>query len=376
MPTRPRFPIRPGALTLAALAALAATTTLASLAACAPEPEARLAEAAEATPTRVAGTVHVVRDTTVAATFEAAGTAEPLQQATLSTKLMATVTAVLVQEGDRVAAGQPLVRLDARDLVARQAQVGASIADAEAMQRDATTQAARMRALYADSAATKAQLDAAETGLARAEAGLRAARAAAGELGAVTSYATVRAPFAGVVTRRFVDPGAFAAPGAPLVSLQDASTLRVTASAAPDAVRGLARGQTIAATIEGRPMYATIEGVVPAEGGNLYRINALVPNPASGRGVRALLAGSAATLALPLGARSALVVPARAVSREGDLTGVTLRTPRGDEIRWVRLGAASGDVVEVVAGLRAGDQVVVPHDGAARADSAAIIARD
>lgn len=357
MPTSTRFLPRPGAIGGAALLAAA---TLTALAGCGPEREGQLADA---TPARVAGTVYVVRDTSVTATFEAAGTAEPLQQATLSTKLMATVTAVLVREGDAVRAGQPLVRLDARDLVARQAQVSASIADAESMHRDAGTQAARIRALYADSVATKAQLDAAETGFARADAGLRAARAAAGELVAVASYATIRAPFAGVVTRRFVHPGAFAAPGAPLVSLQDASQLRVTVSAAPDAVRGVARGQTIAATIEGRRMPATVEGVVPADGGNLYRINALVPNPATGASARALLAGSAATLALPLGERSALVVPLRAVTREGDLTGVTLRTPQGDVTRWVRLGATMGGVVEVTAGVRAGDEVVVPPDG-------------
>jgi RND family efflux transporter MFP subunit len=317
-------------------------------------------------PARVAGTVVTVRDTTLAATFDAAGVAAPLQQATLSTKLLGTVTAVLVQEGDVVAAGQPLVRIDARDLAARTARVDASIAEAGVVHRDALTQANRIRALYADSAATRAQLEAAETGLARAEAGARAAHAAAGELGAVSSYATIRAPFAGTVTRRFVDPGAFAAPGAPLVSVQDASRLRIAASAAPDAVRGVRRGQPIAATVEGRSLTATVEGVVPAASGSLYTVNALVPNPMDAAGGRTILAGSAATLALPLGTRAALVIPAAAVRREGDLTGVTLRTAGGDETRWVRLGRAAGDVVEVSAGLRAGDQVVVPPERAAR----------
>lgn len=306
-------------------------------------------------PVRAAGTVHVVKDTTVQATFDATGTAQPMQQATLSTKLMGTVTAVLVQEGDQVLAGQPLVQLDARDLMAKEAQVNASIADADAMYREAETQAARIRALYADSAATRAQLDAAETGLARATAGVRASRAAAGELGAVRSYATVRAPFAGIVTRRFVDPGAFAAPGAPLVSVQDASRLRISVSAAPDAVRGLRRGMPLPATIEGRPVGAVVEGVVPGMGGNLYTVNALVANP-----TRAILAGSAATLSLPLGSRSAVVIPVAAVTREGDLTGVTVRTADGDEIRWIRLGAERGSVVEVTSGLRSGDRIVVP----------------
>ena len=177
-----------------------------------------------AAPARTEGTVLRVQDTIIAATFDAAGIAEPMQQATLSTKLMGTVTAVLVREGDQVRAGQVVARIDARDQTPKYGQVAASIADAAAMQAEAATHAARFRALYADSAATRAQYDAAMTGLARADAGLRAARAAASEIDAVSSYATIRAPFSGVVTMRFVDPGAFAAHAAPMLTVQDVST--------------------------------------------------------------------------------------------------------------------------------------------------------
>ena len=172
-----------------------------------------------------AGTVYTVPDTLVAATFDASGVAEPMQRATLSTKLTGTVISVRVREGDVVQAGQVLATLDARDLVAKDAQIAAALAEAQAVQGDAETQAGRMRALYADSAATRVQLDAAETGLARANATVRASLAAAEELRAVSAYATVRAPFAGTVTRRLVDPGAFAAPGSPIVMLEDASRL-------------------------------------------------------------------------------------------------------------------------------------------------------
>lgn len=357
MPTNQLVAIRfsvPGVLAVAFAA---------SALACARSPEP-VGEPAARAP--LPGAVYVVHDTTIDATFDAAGIAAPLQQATLSTKLMATVTAVLVTEGDVVAAGQPLVRLDARELSAKSAQVAASVAEAQAMHRDATTQANRIRALYSDSAATRAQLDAVETGLARAEAGLRTANAAASELGAVSSYAVIRAPFAGIVTKRYVDPGAFASPGSPLVAVQDASRLRITASATPDAARGLRRGQSLAATIEGRPVRAVIEGVVPAQAGNLYTINALVPNAGHG-----ILAGSTASLAIPTGERAALVVPSSALTREGDLTGVMLRTASGDERRWVRLGAVSGEIVEVSAGLRPGDRVIVPARGVALAPSAA-----
>lgn len=316
---------------------------------------------------RQPGRVVAVVDTTINAAFDAAGVAEPIAQATLSTKLMGTVTAVLVREGSQVSAGQMLVRIDARDLAARQSQAGAGIAEAEAVRRDAITQAARIRSLYADSAATRAQLDAAETGLARAEAAVRQARAGASELAAVVGYSAIRAPFAGVVTQLFVDPGAFAAPGTPLVTVQDGRRLRVVATVAPDVARSLRRGASVAATVEGRPTLARIEGIVPAGGGNNYTVNAVVDN----RGAL-FLPGSVATLSLPLGTRRTVVVPSAAVRREGDLTAVWLRRAGGDELRMVRVGVTAGDQIEVLGGLRAGDQVIVP--GGSRGPRRAVVA--
>lgn len=304
------------------------------------------------------GAVFTVRDTSLQTAFEASGVAAPIRQATLSTKLTGTVIEVLVQEGDLVAAGQSLVRIDARDLTAKQEQTAASIADAEAMREEAATQAARIRALYADSAATRAQLDAAETALSRAEAGTRAARAAAAEIHAMGSYAVVRAPFGGTITKRFVDPGAFASPGTPLISVQDGHQLRVSVSATPDMASMVRRGQSVDGRIEGRAVSALVEGVVPSNAGNLYTINALVANPGG-----AILPGSTASLLLLAGTHSGVVVPSSAVTRQGDLTGVTVRTRAGDETRWVRLGQRAGTMVEVSAGLRAGDQIVVPPPG-------------
>jgi RND family efflux transporter MFP subunit len=299
------------------------------------------------------GTAVAVTDTTIVDAFEAAGTADPVRAATLSTKLMGSVVAVPVHEGDRVAAGTLLVRLDARDLDAKRAQVEAGLAEASAVYSDATVQTGRIRALYADSAATKAQLDQAETGLARATAAVASAKAMAAELAATASYAEVRAPFAGVVTHRFVDPGSFAAPGAPLVTVEDASTLRVTVSAAPDAVRGLKAGTTVTAIIGDVTVDAKVEGVVPS-GPNLYTVNALVPN-AKGE----FLSGSSAALALPRGTRQAILVPNGAVVRQGDLTGVRTVVDGQPTLRWVKLGRSADGMTEVFSGLAAGDTVVV-----------------
>jgi RND family efflux transporter MFP subunit len=300
------------------------------------------------------GPTITVRDTIIAGSFEAAGVAEPIERATLSTKLMGSVTAVLVREGDRVGRGQLLAKIDARDVKAKGAQVDASIAAAEAVYQDAKTQAARFRALYADSAATRYQLDQVETGLARAEAGLKTAGASRAELDAVGSYADIRAPFGGIVTHRYVDPGAFAAPGTPIIDLQDASRLRVSVTVAPGLTASLKKGQPLEASIEGRTVQATLEGAVPASSGAVYTVNAIVPNPKG-----ELLAGSAATIRIPEGTRSAILVPASALVHEGDLTGVRVQSGGGSELRWVVVGSVrTASLVEVSSGLKAGDVIL------------------
>jgi membrane fusion protein, multidrug efflux system len=329
-----------------------------SLAACGKD-EATHTPAAAVEAARVDGATLLLADTVITQTFDAAGIAEPMQQATLSTKLMGTVTAVLVHEGDAVSIGQVLLRLDARDMAAKANQVASSIADAEAMQKEAAINAARFRALYDDSAATRAQFDAAQTGLARANAGLSAARAAASELDAVSSYATVRAPFTGIVTARQVDPGAFAAPGAPLLTVQDVSSLRVSATIAADAARLLTRGQRLAVSIDGDSATAIVEGIVPTASGNLFTVNATVANRGNTH-----RAGSAATLFVATGTAHAIVVPRGAIVHEGDLTGVIVRGPERDERRWIRLGAMTPTHVEITSGVRAGETIVVPKAAA------------
>jgi RND family efflux transporter MFP subunit len=300
------------------------------------------------------GRLVVVRDTAIVSVLEVAGVAEPVRRATLSTRLSGAVTAVLVQEGARVRQGQVLARIDDRDLRGRQAQVQAGISEAEAVHRDAQVQAGRMQALYADSAATRVQLEAAETGLARARAAERAARGAAQELAGTRAYAELRAPFAGVVTERLVDPGAYVAPGTPIVAVADPTRLRISVTVSPETAGRLRPGQRVPGTVEGTAVEAVVEGVVPAAGA-LYSVNALVANA---RGTHAL--GAAATLRLDQGEHQGLLVPAEALIHEGDLLGVRVRTEAGDELRWIQAGREAVGAVEVLSGLKDGERILIP----------------
>ena len=307
----------------------------------------------------IAGTLVAVRDTTIDAIISADGVATPVEQATVSTKLMGTVIEVLVREGDRVAKGTPLARIDARDVDAKHAQASAAVAAAEAGQGMAALQVKRMQALHADSAAPKVALDAAETALAQANASVAAAKAMTAEVESVREYAVVRAPFDGIVTKRFVDVGAFAAPGMPLLLVQDAGRLRVTVATSPSVARTLARGATVHATIDGRDVTGTVEGVVPSGAGGVYSVNVIVLNPGG-----ALPSGASATVQIPAGARHALFVPATALVRDGDLTGVRVARNGAADLRWVKTGVARGAEVEILSGVSAGEQVVTSGKGA------------
>jgi len=327
-----------------------ALTGILALAGCGPRKPVEPAAIASTIATQATLTV---RDTLVRSTFDAAGVAEPLQRAVLSTRLMGSVTGVLVREGDQVTRGQLLARIDARDIEARRAQVEANVGAAEATYRDAETQAARFRALYADSAATRYQLDQVEMALSHAEAGLSGARGARSEVDAMGAYAAVGAPFAGIVTRRYVDPGSFVAPGAPLLELQDPSVLRIRVTAPPLVADALRRGAALEVIIENRPARGTVEGAVPGPAA-VYAVNVLVDNAR-----REFLPGSSATVRIPTGQRPAIVIPPAALVHEGDLTGVRVRTPDGVELHWIKVQDFPSGATEVLAGLRDGDVILL-----------------
>ena len=325
---------------------------VASVLACA---EAPGSESPPAVSVADAGQIIVLRDTLIPDDVEVSATTEPVMSAMLSTKLMGRVVQVLAREGDVVAAGDVLVRLDDRDIVARGEQADAAARSADAAHNEARLQAGRLRALFADSAAPRAQLDAAEAGLVRAEQAVRGARAMAAEVDALADYAEVRAPFGGVVVQRLLDPGAFTAPGTPLLRIDDPSRLRVVAAVPPSTVSGLRRGSTVGATIEGVHVTGMLEGVVPVPGAALANVQVVVENAA-----RRFSSGSAATLFIPGAPRAALLIPAAALVRNGDLTGVRVRAGGRIVTRWVRLGTERAGAVEVLSGLAAGDSIVVP----------------
>lgn len=304
-----------------------------------------------------------------------AGTVRAETTSTLAANVVGTIVRVRVAEGDRVHKGDVLVEIDAREpraqadrAAAGSIEVERAIDAAAANARLAETTHRRYLSLRERGSASqqeydeaKARHDAARAELARLVARREEARAAVTQARTVLDYSRVRAPIDGVVSKRFVDPGAQAAPGVPLVAIEDETATRIDASVPESVV--VRAGDRVLVDAGDRRVEARVIRVQPS----------VDPGSRSGLvslGLQApLRAGTYVRIAFPTGSREAVTVPLGAVVRRGQLTSVfVVGTDGVARMRLVNLGATGGTQAEVLSGLAAGESIVsVParaHDGA------------
>jgi RND family efflux transporter MFP subunit len=285
--------------------------------------------------------------------YRAAGTVQALQRATLATRMMARIETITVRVGDRVAAGRVVATFERGAVAATGSQADAALTLAAANLR-------RMERLYADSAVPIAQLEAARAQWQQAE-GQRGVAAA--ELG----YAALVAPFDGIVTGRYTDPGALAAPGQPIVQLEGTAGREILVGVPAPIADGLLVGRPVTVLVgpDERPISARLAAVVRSADPVTHTVTVrlttdqpLTPNLAA-----------VAEFPAPVAGDPVLRLPRTAILERGELSGVFLVTPDSTaRLRWIRLGRALGLDREVIAGLRAGDVVVRRADQVADGD--------
>jgi len=277
--------------------------------------------------------------------YEAAGTVRALHRAELATRLTGTIQTVRVRAGDRVAAGQLLLTLDA-------GSPQAGLSQARAALELATITLKRMERLYADSAIPAAQLDAARAAHAQAESQARAAEVDVG-------YGGLRAPFSGVVTARLADPGDLAVPGRPLLVIEGAGAKEIVIGVPDDLLGGIRPGMRMAIRIGAgeQLMEAQVTAVVPVADPETRTAEVRLSAPAD------LTTGASAVAQIPLGGVRGLRVPATALIHRGQLVGVLLFAADSTlRLRWIRIGRLEGAGAEVLAGLAAGDLIALQPD--------------
>jgi RND family efflux transporter MFP subunit len=312
----------------------------------------------------------------VSRTIDLPGELLPFLTVSLHARLPGYVERVLVDRGSMVKQGDLLVALSAPELKTQIAEAESKVQAAESDRRQAEAQLIAVQSTYdrlkkaaeTPGAVAGNELTLAEKQVDATQELVRSRRQATAAAQSVVearkeleSYLTIAAPFDGVVTDRFVHPGALAGPGADtaLLVIQQVAHLRLVVPVPEEDVGGVAAGASVPFRVPAYPerkysgTVARIAHVLdpktrtmPVELDVLNRDGSLAPGmyPTVGWPVRR--------------SRPALFVPRTSVVTTTERTFVIRNS--GGRAEWVdvKKGAADGDLVEVIGNLRAGDMVV------------------
>lgn len=325
-----------------------------------------LAQAAPEAPATV-----VVQSATQNGRMSLDAVVEAVRQTTVSSQVPGAVVALHVKAGDRVRAGQELLRLDARaaqqGTVASEAQVRA----AQAAQAVASKEYERQQQLFQKHYISQAALDRAQAQAQAAQAQVAAAQAQAEAARTQSGFFSFKAPYDAVVADVPVTLGDMAMPGRPLVQLHDPSALRVTVAVPQSALATAASRDQIRLELPGlnppqdktdaeRLITPAAVQLLPMADPATHTVSMRLALPAGLPGVQP---GMFARVWLPAAASNAgsgrVFVPASAVVRRAELTAVYVLDAKNQPVlRQVRLGQGQGAQVEVLSGLNQGERVV------------------
>ncbi len=276
------------------------------------------------------------------------GVARGRRSVNITSSTSELITRVLFTDGQRVAAGAPLVELQARE-------EDAGIIEARAQVAQAQRQYDRYKTLADRGIAPRVTAEDAETALESARASLSAAQARRGDR-------LIRAPFSGVLGLSSVTAGTLVNPGGIITTLDDIDVIRVDFPV-PERYLGVLRtGAPISANVDayGEQTFSGRIALIDTRVNEQTRsvtARAEIPNP----GAR-IRPGMAVRVAVEQGVRTAPAVPEGAVQYEGEGAFV-YRIARGErgltaQRVEVETGAVEGGFVEILSGLAAGDRVV------------------
>jgi membrane fusion protein (multidrug efflux system) len=276
--------------------------------------------------------------------IEAVGTTLARQAVDIVPLTSGRIAEIAFSPGERVEAGQVLVRLD--DEAER-----AAVAEAEAGLREAELALERAKKLRTNNTVAQATVDELEAAYLGARARVDGARKRLADR-------TVEAPFAGLVGMRRVDVGARVDDDTVLTTFDDLAEIEIEFSV-PEVFFGRVRtGQPVTATstaFPGRAFSGRIATIDTRIGqiSRAFRVRAVLPNPDL-----VLPAGMFMHVEVVLEERPAVLIPEEAVVAEGDRTFVFTVRDRKAERRPVRLGQRQAGTVEVLDGVAAGEPVV------------------
>jgi RND family efflux transporter MFP subunit len=287
--------------------------------------------------------VFAVKEEQAASGREIMGTVQALEKAVIAARISGHITELPVVPGSKVDKGSLLVRINAGEIAAKLLQAKAQLAQVE-------RNLARERSLLNKKASTPETVKTLEDTR-------RIASASVGEVQTMLDYATITAPFSGIITGKNADVGDFAAPGKPLLEIENPQNLQVLADIPESMILKIKVGDAVPVSIPsaGFSSVCTVAEVSPAAD-PLSRTAPIKLSLPSSPDIRS---GQFARLLLSQGSQNALFIPRSAILPFGQMERVYLVRDGRAWLRLVRTGAVEGDRVEILAGLSPGDEVVV-----------------
>jgi RND family efflux transporter MFP subunit len=289
--------------------------------------------------------------------------------ADLSTRMMGYVTKVYVQIGQKVSVGQTLVSINNSDLKAKKAQADATILQATAGYNNAKKDYDRFVTLFKQQSASQKELDDMTARYKMTKAGLEGAKQMRNEVLAQFNYSTITAPFSGVVTNTYVKEGDMATPGMPLVSIEGASKLEVSAMVSETDITSIKKGMPVSILVKSSNEKLTgkvSEVSLSAKNtGGQYLVKINLDKTDS-----SVLSGMFVNVQFPVeneaktSQSNMILIPESALIRQGQLTGIyTIGNGNVAILRWLRTGKTFGNQIEVLSGLSADERYIASAEG-------------
>jgi RND family efflux transporter MFP subunit len=305
----------------------------------------------------VAGQVAPVRLVRLPRSESAVGTIRAVHETSIGSRLLARVEEVNLKAGQEVKAEDVLVRLNDTDLKARLEQAKAAVTGAEATRAQAANDEQRYAKLAESKAISRQEHEKTATALQEADANLLQARESVKEVAAMLEWATIRSPLTGIVIDKKVDVGDMVTPGQILATLFDPKRMQLVASVRESLTRQLLVGQEIGVQVEGlgKQCSGTVSEIVPEAQSSSRTFQVKVTGPCP----EGIYSGMFGRILIPLEEEEVLVVPRRAVRKVGQLELVQVAEQGAANRRAIRTGRTLENDVEVLSGLREGEQVVV-----------------
>jgi len=313
-----------------------------------------------ATSLTVTATEPMIR--TITREVAASGSVAPWQEMILGVEVTGLrVAKVLVEPGDRVVAGQPLVELDRRTLEVQARQAEANLLQAGASAELAASQAKRGETLLAQNLISTSNFDELQANRSRAAAQVVVAEAARDEAALRLGFATLRAPDAGVIAVRRVQPGQVVTAGNELLRLIRRGRLEWRAEIAERDIGRLQIGaKVVLRAPDGESVVGLVRAVSPGVDAQTRTGTIFADLSAPGP----LRAGMFVEGRLQVGTAEVMTVPRQSVVfRDGYAYVFVLGDGGVVAQRRVDTGASQGEFIELRSGLVRGDRVVVRGAG-------------